>query len=126
MPLEKKSRLADSETMKKLAETQKSLNLIDGVEELEDENNFYVDTIKPTDSVSDENLVPAYKRRHNVPIYDDQYEILQAISSIEGTPVTELARKALDKIILEKRDEIGYKKIEEMVSIRKRIKRPKN
>ena len=121
MPNKKKPSFANSDAIKNLTQGQQKLSLIDGDEEFEKPN---IEEVEEDKSLQD--TTPAYKKRHNVPIYDDQYEVLQAISTIEGIPITDLARTALEKIIIEKSDEIGTTKIEEMITIRKKIKRAKN
>jgi predicted DNA-binding protein len=128
MPTRKKPSFANSNAIKSLESAKNSINLIDGEEELFGKieippvNSDVVVSEKQKELTEEKKL--AYKKRHNIPVYDDQYYKLQAISKITGVNITDLVREAIDNVITDSEDKIGSKKIIEMIDILQKIKKP--
>jgi hypothetical protein len=128
MPTRKKPSFAKSNAIKSLGSSKISFNLIDGEEELfgkeetKEQNKTIEPVVKEVEKPVD--IRSSYKTRHNIPVYDDQYFQLQAISKISGLNITDLVREAINKVISESEEKFGSRKIVEMIDILQKIKKP--
>jgi Ribbon-helix-helix domain len=114
-----KPSLANSLFIKNLQEVNKKLILIDGEEEsverntnevavntLETDEQENVDVVSEVSSKSNESqeIVEEIKqsiskKRNNVPVYEDQYWLLNAISKVTDISITKLVREGLEMVI---------------------------
>lgn len=116
----KKSKLsiANKALFETLQRNTQNLNLIDGSENVEFNPQIPENKILDEEKVrEEEEIVQARKearlaskktttkKRNNVPVYEDQYWMLNAISTITGVSITKLVRDGLDMIILEYKNE---------------------
>lgn len=134
MPRNKpKPSIANKALFESLQQNNQNLNLIDGSEDIEfNPQKPSKDNIDEERRREEEEIYqarkearlaskkPISKKRNNVPVYEDQYWMLNTISKVTGVSITQLVRDGLDMIILEYKKE--YKdEIEQLQAIQSKL-----